>query len=239
MFNVESWIERSISSVLTQNYNNFKYIMVDDCSTDRTVEIVKSLISENDKVVLRENTEKKFSLRSIYDGINALEPKDDDIILTLDGDDWFAHNNVLSVINDKYNKSDCWMTYGSYVEFPTGNRGIEASKYPISDIKENNFRKSKWRASHLRTFRYKLWKKIKEDDFLDWNGEFFRTSIDKVFMFPMLEMSGEKSHYVDDVLYVYNLGNPLNIHKVRRQLQFKSSHYLKENKKPYSRLDKL
>jgi len=42
---------------------------------------------------------------------------------------------------------------------------------------------------------------------------------DLSFMFPMLEMSGPKSQYIKDVLYIYNLGNPLNDHKVDNQYQ--------------------
>ena len=44
---------------------------------------------------------------------------------------------------------------------------------------------------------------------------------DLAFMFPMLEMSGNKSEYIDKILYVYNLGNPLNDHKVDNTYQRK------------------
>jgi hypothetical protein len=42
---------------------------------------------------------------------------------------------------------------------------------------------------------------------------------DLAFMFPMLEMSGDKSEYIDKILYVYNVGNPLNDHKVDNTYQ--------------------
>jgi glycosyltransferase involved in cell wall biosynthesis len=241
MYNVEDWIGRTINSVTGQDYENYKYALVDDMSSDKTVEIATNLTSQHNNIVVKTNIQKKYSLKNIYEGIQSLKPEDNDIIVTIDGDDWLAHSQVFNIINDTYNKIGCWVTYGSYIEYPTGNLGIESSKYPLEDLKNEqfNFRKGKWRVSHIRTFKYALWKKIKYEDFLDWNGEFYKTSIDKAFMYPMIEMAGEKSHFISQPLYVYNFTNPLNVHKVRRQLQLQTSHYLKEVKKPYSRLKSL
>ena len=241
MYNVENWIEKTISSVLNQDYENYRYVLVDDLSVDRTVELVNNLTIDHDNITVLTNTEKKYSLQNIYEGILKLQPEENDIIITLDGDDWLAHNQVFKTVSDKYNETDCWMTYGSYLEFPSGNRGIESSSYLDEELEDKtyNFRKGKWRVSHLRSFKYALWKKIKYEDFLDWNGNFFITSIDKSFMYPMIEMARERSQFIEDILYVYNFNNPLNIHKARRQLQLQTSQYLREIKKPYSRLEKL
>ena len=240
-FNVEKWVDRTVNSITKQEYENYRYTIVDDISTDRTVEIVNSLVTGYDNIDVLTNTEKKYSLKNIYEGIHSMNPKDTDIILTLDGDDWLAHSKVFEIVNNVYEKTGCWMTYGSYMEFPSGNRGIEATPYPREQLGDPdfNFRSGKWRVSHLRTFRYGLFKKIKYDDFLDWNGEFYKTSIDKAFMYPMIEMARERSEFIDDLLYVYNFNNPLNVHKARRQLQLQTSHYLKHNKPPYSKIEKL
>jgi len=241
MYNVEAWIERTIGSVLRQDYENYEYILVDDMSEDQTVNIAKRLTEGNEKITVLTNSEKKYSLRNIYEGIRALSPEKDDIIVTLDGDDWLASDQVFSTLNQRYNETDCWMTYGSYLEFPQGTKGAESSAYRLEDLCSDsfNFRAGKWRVSHLRTFKYGLWEKIKDEDFLDWNGEFYKTSIDKAFMYPMIEMARERSEFIDDILYVYNFSNPLNVHKARRELQLKTSHYLKEMKQPYSKIDEL
>lgn len=238
MFNVEKWAEKTVKSVVNQEYSNFSAIFVDDISTDNTAKIVSEIIEGDDRFTLVKNTEKKYSLKNIYDGINILNPDTDDVIVSLDGDDWLANPQVLSKLNNIYNSNNCWVTYGSYLEFPTGNIGIESSPYPTSVITNNSYRKEKWRASHLRTFKYGLWNKIKYEDFLYLDDKFCRTCIDKAFMYPLLEMAGSRAKYVSDILYIYNLVNPNNVHKVDRTLQLNTDAFL-QAKIPYSRVDQL
>lgn len=45
-FNTAKYIEESIKSVLAQTYTNWELMIVDDCSTDNTDEIVRSFLSD-------------------------------------------------------------------------------------------------------------------------------------------------------------------------------------------------
>jgi len=53
-FNSENFISETIQSVLKQNYTNWEMIIVDDFSTDKTVEIVKELASKDKRIQLFE-----------------------------------------------------------------------------------------------------------------------------------------------------------------------------------------
>ena len=47
-----------------------------------------------------------------------------------------------------------------------------------------------------------------------WNNEFYDMAYDMPMMYPMLEMSGGHWKFMPDILYVYNVQNPLNENKV-------------------------
>ncbi|MGL4740661.1 MAG: glycosyltransferase family 2 protein [Sarcina sp.] len=52
-YNAENFIEDTIKSVLNQTYKNFEMIIVDDCSKDRTAEIVKKYMEQDDRIVYK------------------------------------------------------------------------------------------------------------------------------------------------------------------------------------------
>lgn len=231
LYNVEKWIKKCIRSVKLQEYKDFQCILINDMSTDTTVKIIEDEIKDDSRFHLIENTEKAYALKNIFNAINYSKPNDDDIIITLDGDDCFASKNALGTLIQYYQKGDCLMTYGSYVEFPSGNIGKFSKQIPKFVIDTNSYRNYEWCSSHLRTFKYALWKNIRTEDLLDPDGNFYKMTWDLSFMFPMLEMSGHRAKYVKEILYVYNLDNPINDHKVDNSLQVRLEMEIRGKKK--------
>jgi glycosyltransferase involved in cell wall biosynthesis len=231
LYNVEEWIKYTIRSVKAQSYKNFKCIILDDMSTDNTVSIIKDEIKNDDRFILVINNKKEMALGNIYKGIKLLNLKDDDIIVRLDGDDWLASKDVLKILNENYNKYNCKLTYGSYSEHPSGNVGKFARQIPDKIIESNSFRQYEWSSSHLVSFKYDLWKRIKKEDLLDKDGSFYKMTCDLAIMFPMLEMAGKNSKYINDILYVYNNSNPLNDHKINNQYQLQLEQEIRNGRK--------
>jgi glycosyltransferase involved in cell wall biosynthesis/SAM-dependent methyltransferase len=214
----EKWCVRNINSALNQDYDNFRIIFTDDCSPDNTFNLVKEVVDaakQNDIITLIKNEKRLGALNNLYDMIHSCE--DNEIILTLDGDDWFPNNNVLNRLNEIYSKEDLWITYGQYTNHPMGGVGV-AAPYPPNIVDTNSFRSHTWGASHLRTFYAWLFKKIKKEDLMRGNV-FFPMTWDFAIMLPALEMAGKHSKYLSDILYVYNMENPINDHKVNVRLQ--------------------
>ena len=52
IYNAESYIERSITSILSQTYHNIEIILVDDGSTDRSGTICDSYALEDNRIIV-------------------------------------------------------------------------------------------------------------------------------------------------------------------------------------------
>lgn len=237
-YNAEKWLSRCLRTVKAQDYDNYRVVIVNDCSTDNSKSVIEREIEGFGKFEHIVMTENGGALNSTFTAIEHINPDDEDVILVLDGDDWFAKKNVLSTLNNVYTNNDCLMTYGSYIEYPSGQRGKFSKQLPELVIKNKAFRKHQWMTSHLRTFKYKLWKNVRREDILGSNEKIYAMAGDLPVMFPMLEMAEERSFFIEDILYVYNRVNPLNEDKVNHDLQL-AIEYEVRNKPIYPRLEEI
>jgi len=234
MYNVENWIGTTIKSIKEQSHKNFECILLDDLSTDSTVEECRIAILDDLRFKLIQNTEKKYALGNHIAGIDISNPNDEDVIVHVDGDDWLANKDVLEKVKNRYEKTNCLMTYGNHIDYPAGEPRNPLFRYPKNIVESNNFRNYRFLISHLRTFKYKLWKKIDQQDFLDKNGNLYKRTCDLAMMFPLIELAGERFEFIDDILYVYNMANPLNDFKIDHKEQFSYELELR-NKRKYER----
>lgn len=236
--NAAGYVERCLDSAISQEYPDYEIIFIDAQSIDGTYEKALEYVSKFDSIRVIQNEQRKYQGENIRIGTEMSSPKS--IIITLDGDDWFPHADVLSRINREYNKYDCWMTYGTYEEFPYRDVSNHYHEYPL-DVRQNKtFRSFKWLASHLRTFRRELFLKINPEDMKDpTTGDYVSMAPDLSFQFPMLEMCGiDKSRYIPDILYVYNRENPMNESK-QGQEEINRIEGLLRSLTPYETIEKL
>lgn len=233
-YNNANWYKKNLDSIFCQTYSDYRVIYIDDASSDGTADLVEEYIQENtvqDKIILIKNQQRKKALANLYEAFWSCKP--DEIIVCLDGDDWFKDKYVLSYVNTIYDDSTVWLTYGQYERFPGGRKG-HCKKVPTNIIENNAYREYPWVASHLRTFYAGLFHQIKQED-LKVDGEFFPMAWDLAFMFPMLEMAGVHAKFISKIVYVYNRANVLNDDKIDRQLQVALEQEIR-NKKQYQRL---
>lgn len=217
-YNNVQWCQKNLESVFAQNYHNYRVIYIDDCSTDGMYEAVKNCIEQHKqthRVTLIRNNERRGAMANWYASIWSCA--DNEIVINLDGDDWFKHSYVLQRVNEEYQNQDVWLTYGQFEFYPAGKVGW-CHTLP-QDIVENNLYRyypNPGVPSHLRTFYAWLFKKIKTEDLM-LNDDFFPATCDQAMLFPMLEMAGQHVRFIPDILYVYNQSNPINDGKVRLQ----------------------
>ncbi|OGB83709.1 hypothetical protein A3F66_05270 [candidate division TM6 bacterium RIFCSPHIGHO2_12_FULL_32_22] len=231
-YNNSKWYKRNLASAFGQNYSNYRIIYIDDCSPDNTGNLVKEYVklqNQDHRFTLIQNKERGLALYNIYYAIHLCNPEE--IVVVLDGDDCFCHNNVLNIINKEYSTKDIWLTHGSCCYLSSGSRIEWCMPIPKNTINDNNFRQWPHGPTHVRTFYAWLFHKINLEDFLDKLGWFYRMSYDVAMFMPMLEMCGSRHSFIDEILYVYNDLNDINDHKVDTHLQHSLNHEIRNKSK--------
>ena len=97
-YEAEDFIENALTSVFNQEYDSFEHIITDDGSEDGTVDKIEEFIDKNgcgEYFRLIKNDKNVGALHNIYTMIQDMDASDDDVIVSLDGDDWLANDYVL------------------------------------------------------------------------------------------------------------------------------------------------
>lgn len=225
--------------MLNQDYSNYSVVYIDDCSPDSTGKRVarwcKAHHCGKRWTVIR-NTERRGSLANIVWAVHNSAAQHE-IIIVLDGDDYFSHSQVLSKINKLY-QQNVWVLYGQFQNIPSGKRGF-SKIYPPEVITTNTFRKFGFFAGAPRTFYAWIMHKIAHKDMQEQNdsGLFFQCAGDVAFMFPLLEMAGSHhAFYDDDILYLRTTNTGINDFLIHKSEQERITRYIR-SQDPYQPLE--
>jgi glycosyltransferase involved in cell wall biosynthesis len=234
VYNAEDYIRECLCSVINQSYKNYKAIVTDDCSTDRTWEIIKeTLVKQEEFFVAIRNNRRRYVLYNIVQSSRLPFLSPEDVIVNLDGDDKLIGSDVFTELAIAYNNKDTWATFGQLKPFSESWTHLS---YPVKDIK--NYRdRGPWIFSHLRTYKKWLFDKIKDEDLRDLDGEYYKLAGDCALIYPVVEMCGNK-HIVclNKEVYNYNDINIINDANVDRLGQESTKHRIR-SKKPYEQID--
>jgi len=231
-WNCSKYIDRCLKSIKDQKVPFNCQVVLDPDDNNDTYRKALDFKSNNIKVHL--NNERKYGLANIVEAIRMSNPNDKDVLITVDADDWLPHENVFTKIDNLYKKQNLLVTYGSWEPFPNPNNPTNCRPYSPDDFKR--LRQIEWRGSHLRTFRFEVWKKILDKDLRDGDGEYFKVAWDLAFMWPILEMAGfDRSLFIKDIMYIYNQESPYGDGRLRLQEQSKKADLIR-GKEPYKLL---
>ncbi len=244
-YNNAHYIERTLNSVFSQEYSNYRVVFIDDGSSDDSVQVMNQYIEENndvaDKITFIQNERRWRKLRNVYYGIHR-HCADEEIVVMLDCDDFLAHPDVFKMINDLYADPDVWFMYGGDEPYPKAEAaawGITKANMsqptPDEVIRNNSFREYNWVYMHIRTFRAWLFKITPLDEMISakvagYQGKFYPACIDYIFLYPMLERAGWHMRYNPEFIYYWNADNPINSFKVDRTLQAASATETRQKK---------
>ena len=130
LYNKAGYIDKTIRSVLAQTYPGFEVLIVDDGSTDNSLEIVQSFSDERIRIISQKNSGVSNARNT---GIKAAKY---DLIALLDGDDWWDERyleEMMGLIREYPNVS----IYSSQFAF-----FYNGKSYPSVALRKNSAQKT-------------------------------------------------------------------------------------------------
>lgn len=95
-YNVEDFIGEAIESCINQTYKDLEIVIVEDCSTDKSKDIIKEYLKLDDRIKLIENDVNRGAGLSRRIGIQHTTGE---YVLILDGDDWLSKEFIEVLAN--------------------------------------------------------------------------------------------------------------------------------------------
>lgn len=193
-----------LASLQAQEYDNFTVVVIDDASADGSFEVAARRCTVNGWE-LRGNTERKGAVVNQWQAIHLGCTSPDDVVVWVDGDDRLARPDTFEILNRHYD-AGALVTYGSYKPDPPSATCAPARPYPERVVRRNLYRRCPERHAynHLRTASFSLIQQMTEDDCKDDHGEWFTSTPDAVFMFPLLELARGQVAFVPETLLIYS-----------------------------------
>lgn len=95
VYNIEPYIKRCINSLLKQTYKNIEIILVDDCSTDNSLEICYNFAKKDKRIKVIEKETHTFvsDVRNI-----GIDNATGEYIMLVDGDDYASKDYVKEMV---------------------------------------------------------------------------------------------------------------------------------------------
>lgn len=213
VWNAGRFFDRYVESIASQDYPNYDVFIVDDASTDGTAQKVEQACEQHGWQY-RINDINRGALFNQVSAIRSSDCKPEDVLVFVDGDDRLAHDRVLERLEHYYSDGTL-LTYGQYRPDPPSRTCSLAGPYPQHIWDSRDFRGSSARGegiwwNHLRTFKYEVFQHLTDDDFLDANGDWYKTATDAVLMYPCIELAWPHVKFIDEVLYIYTSDNNIS-----------------------------
>lgn len=89
VYNSDKFLSESIESILNQTFRDFEFIIINDCSTDKSLDIIKKYSKNDNRIVLIENENNIGLTKSLNKGVKIAKGN---YIARIDADDTALNN---------------------------------------------------------------------------------------------------------------------------------------------------
>lgn len=170
MFNSEAYVSESINSVLNQTYSNWELILIDDCSKDKTLEIVETFLLKSPNIKIIKNQENFGAAITRNKGIEASKG---DYIAFLDGDDLWKPEKLEKQITFMLTQN-CDVCFCSYEQIDVVGKPLNKLIKAIPELSYQKLLKSNYIGNLTGMYNVQILGKIttpnlrKRQDWLLW-----------------------------------------------------------------------
>lgn len=202
-YNASFHLEECYESLKEQSNPNWEWVILNDMSDDNTFEIANKIVmsDEKERVIVINHDHKKFALKGIYDYLSGYNDFSEQIIAILDGDDALCNENTVDIILKEYENNtqlDALWTAHSW-----DINGMNISRELPEKINPYHY---PWVSSHLKTFKVNVFKQIKEENFKDLDGNWFKRGYDQALYLPILHISKDRK-FLNEICYLYRINS--------------------------------
>lgn len=207
IYQVEQYLEFCIKSVLNQTFKDFELILVDNGSTDRSLEICKKYKMRDHRIKF---IEKKHG--SIASGRNlGLKIATGEFIQFMDADDLLTHDMLEKMYNRMIQSKSDLITCGYKKMYLNEN---DREYFVDCVVEDQNYNKDEFLkicAKYCKNFvLYFVWNKLYRAEIIRSNKLYFDESItrseDVLFNLEYLKSANHFS-FLKEPLYIYNRSN--------------------------------
>lgn len=214
VYNAANTLEQMIASVVSQSYRNWRIVLIDDMSDEVNrdkqrwiVRRYKDLLNDgpgmNARIVYHENTRKEWEVANVLYGMlqycNTGINHGDDIICRIDGDDWLVDNDILHIINARYEQKDLKCLWTAH-RWGFSDMNISSKMDSCQDPHSYP-----WVSSHLKTFRRSLLDNVPVENFLGKDGTYIKRAGDQAIYLPALHNANGHWWFEPRAAYHYSI----------------------------------
>ena len=87
VYNAESYLHKAVDSVLDQTFKDFEFIIIDDCSTDNSLQILEAYVQKDNRITLIKKDQNKGAVGFIENLNLGLQKSKGKYIARMDADD--------------------------------------------------------------------------------------------------------------------------------------------------------
>jgi glycosyltransferase involved in cell wall biosynthesis len=247
LYNSEDYIEATMLSALNQSYIDLEYLIIDDCGTDKSLEIIRRLKSthvrgKNIRIISHKKNMGVAEARN-----TAIRNAEGSYLFFLDSDDIMTHN-CIELLYDAIKKKDAEIAIGSYEETS------EKSDLVVKHIRPNIALKGEnsllqYIYTTLNVKDHYIWNILFKVSFIRKNQlSFVLTKIgeDVIFYHDMITFV-KSCVLIPDITYIYvkranslsqfNSRDRIELDEIKAQLyfrQYKKEKFRELKDKPYA-----